>query len=439
MENTKESDQEHVPRDIKLMNILLQSQGIEDCEQNVLNQLLEFANKYTIDVLQDALIYSEHAGKKEIDLDDVRLSIQGRVNYSFTNPPEREFYMDLAESCNKVPLPLIPEKYGVRLPPEKHTLTGINFQIVPDMRDMYGNAKVTEVVFLGTGTSGCIPSIPCLVGVAPDCKVCSSSMTKEGRKNRRRNTSIIAKICEGESVYKSVLIDCGKTFYESAVELFPKNNIKSIDAVLLTHGHADAILGLDDLRQWTNYQRNGIDVYMNNETFKVVSQTFPYIVDTSKATGGGEVPKLNFKIFDNDETLNIFGIDFIPLEVEHGIQGPGQTYLSLGFKFSGISYISDVSFIPKKTGREIANSDILVIDSLMWIPHLSHYSYFQALEAIEMYKPKLGILTDFCHRIDHFDMIKDLENWQQEKRLKVEPSFDGMVLEITSDDDIIIH
>ncbi|PVU89151.1 hypothetical protein BB561_005522 [Smittium simulii] len=141
MQNEEQTIESEIPRDIKLMSILLQSQGIEDCETNIANQLLEFSKKYTLEVLQDALVYSEHAEKKELDVDDIKLAIQGRVNYSFTNSPESEFYMDLATSVNKVPLPLIPEKYGVRIPPEKHTLTGINFQIVPEKRGRMAQPK----------------------------------------------------------------------------------------------------------------------------------------------------------------------------------------------------------------------------------------------------------------------------------------------------------
>ncbi|OLY79365.1 Transcription initiation factor TFIID subunit 9 [Smittium mucronatum] len=121
-----------VPKEVKLMTLLLLSQGVESCEPNVVKQLLEFSSKYTSEVLQDALVYSEHAEKKDLDLEDARLAIQGRMNYSFTSPPDRQFLLELAESCNKVPLPLIPERYGVRLPPEKHSLVGINFQIVPE-------------------------------------------------------------------------------------------------------------------------------------------------------------------------------------------------------------------------------------------------------------------------------------------------------------------
>ncbi|KAI7830970.1 transcription initiation factor TAFII31 [Kickxella alabastrina] len=126
MEETPNKPDE-TPRDYKIMALLLQSHGIEDCDPSVINQLLEFSHRYTVDVLQDAL--------------DVRLAIQGRVNYSFTSPPEKEFLLELADERNKHPLPLIPEKYGVRLPPEKYTLTGVNFHIVPDPRSQAAGNK----------------------------------------------------------------------------------------------------------------------------------------------------------------------------------------------------------------------------------------------------------------------------------------------------------
>ena len=90
---------------------------------------------YTTDVFQDALLYSEHAGRTEVGLEDVRLAIQGRVNHSFTAPPPKEFLVELAEEKNKVPLPLIPEKYGIRLPHERHCLTTVNFQLTPEVID----------------------------------------------------------------------------------------------------------------------------------------------------------------------------------------------------------------------------------------------------------------------------------------------------------------
>ncbi|KAG9321480.1 hypothetical protein KVV02_007279 [Mortierella alpina] len=116
-----------------LISLILQSLSVEDAEQKVIHQLLEFAHRYTTDVFQDALLYSEHAGRTEVGLDDVRLAIQGRVNHSFTAPPPKEFLLELAEEKNKVPLPLIPEKYGIRLPHERHCLTAVNFQLIPEL------------------------------------------------------------------------------------------------------------------------------------------------------------------------------------------------------------------------------------------------------------------------------------------------------------------
>ncbi|KAJ1835032.1 Transcription initiation factor TFIID subunit 9 [Coemansia sp. RSA 2711] len=143
MEDTPNKPDE-TPRDYKIMALLLQSHGVTDCDPSVINQLLEFSHRYTVDVLQDALVYAEHAKKPEIDLEDVRLAIQGRVNYSFTSPPEKEFLLELAEERNKHPLPLIPERYGVRLPPEKYTLTGVNFHIVSEQRSQAGQGKQLE-------------------------------------------------------------------------------------------------------------------------------------------------------------------------------------------------------------------------------------------------------------------------------------------------------
>ncbi|KAG0175704.1 Transcription initiation factor TFIID subunit 9B [Apophysomyces sp. BC1034] len=124
--------QKQQPHDARIISLILQSLGVEDYDPKVVHQLLEFSHRYTTDVFQDALIYGEHANKSDLDLEDIQLAIQGRVNHSFTTPPPKEFLLELAQEKNKAPLPLIPEKYGIRLPAEKYCLTGLNFAIVPD-------------------------------------------------------------------------------------------------------------------------------------------------------------------------------------------------------------------------------------------------------------------------------------------------------------------
>ncbi|EGF79699.1 hypothetical protein BATDEDRAFT_7075, partial [Batrachochytrium dendrobatidis JAM81] len=119
------------PRDAKLISLILQAAEVDDYEPRIIPQLLEFAHRYVQDVLQDSQVFADHAGHKDLEVDDIRLAIESRVAHSFTGPPSRETMMELAEKKNCIPLPLIPEKFGLRLPPERNTLTKANFQIVP--------------------------------------------------------------------------------------------------------------------------------------------------------------------------------------------------------------------------------------------------------------------------------------------------------------------
>ena len=82
--------EEDLPRDAKIVKSLLKSMGVEDYEAGVIHKFLELWYRYVVDVLADAQVYSEHAGKSAIDCDDVKLAIQSKVNFSFSQPPPRE-------------------------------------------------------------------------------------------------------------------------------------------------------------------------------------------------------------------------------------------------------------------------------------------------------------------------------------------------------------
>ncbi|KAI8816852.1 transcription initiation factor IID, 31kD subunit-domain-containing protein [Fimicolochytrium jonesii] len=119
-----------LPKDAKMVSLVLQALGVDEYEPRVVPQLLEFMHRYVLDVLGDARTYADHANHTQINTNDIRLAIEGRSVHSFTGPPRREILESMAAKRNAIPLPLIPEKYGVRLPPERHTLTGTNFQVV---------------------------------------------------------------------------------------------------------------------------------------------------------------------------------------------------------------------------------------------------------------------------------------------------------------------
>lgn len=110
------------------MEAILKEMGVEEYDPNVVHQMLEFSYRYITNVLEDARVYSEHAQKKELDVSDVRLAIQNRMDHSFTTPPPRDFLIEIARQKNSAPLPLIPEKFGPRLPPERYCLTANNYK-----------------------------------------------------------------------------------------------------------------------------------------------------------------------------------------------------------------------------------------------------------------------------------------------------------------------
>ncbi|WRX27931.1 Transcription initiation factor TAFII31 - like 1 [Theobroma cacao] len=120
--------EEDLPRDAKIVKSLLKSMGVEDYEPRVIHQFLELWYRYVVDVLTDAQVYSEHAGKQTIDCDDVKLAIQSKVNFSFSQPPPREVLLELARNRNKVPLPKAIPAPGIAIPPDQDTLINTNYQ-----------------------------------------------------------------------------------------------------------------------------------------------------------------------------------------------------------------------------------------------------------------------------------------------------------------------
>ncbi|XP_070538538.1 transcription initiation factor TFIID subunit 9B-like [Ptychodera flava] len=117
------------PRDAQVMAAILKDMGITDYEPRVINQMLEFTYRYVTNILDDAKVYSQHSGKKSVDADDVKLSIQHQMDRSFTTPPPRDLLMEIARQKNSIPLPLIKPHNGPRLPPDRYCLSAVNYKL----------------------------------------------------------------------------------------------------------------------------------------------------------------------------------------------------------------------------------------------------------------------------------------------------------------------
>ncbi|WFD31359.1 hypothetical protein MSPP1_002394 [Malassezia sp. CBS 17886] len=287
-----------------------------------------------------------------------------------------------------------------------------------------------EVVFLGTGTSSQVPAIHCITGARSACGTCADAVLS-GSRNRRRCTSVVAVGSRaGERAQRmSILIDCGKSFYESAIAHFPAHGLRRIDAVLLTHAHADAILGLDDLRSWTigACVQTHVDVYLTAECMATVRSTFPYLVDRAFVTGGGDVGALRWHLIDAQTPFTAAGVEVVPLPVEHGFTGAhGAPFECLGFRIDSMSYHN----IPDATLTRMVGSELLVLDGLKMSPHTSHFSLPQAVECALALAQRdsacgatvsapLVLFTDITHQMEHTatedalqNLLRGLRTWR---------------------------
>ncbi|KAG0272542.1 hypothetical protein BGZ95_011702 [Linnemannia exigua] len=276
-----------------------------------------------------------------------------------------------------------------------------------------------------------IPLVPCLTDPNPTCKVCLSTLEPEGVKNIKRNTSAMVHFMHEDGRERNILIDCGKSFYESARQWFRPHNLRCIDALVITHAHADAYYGMDDLRSWCMLDKKNpysIPVYLDQSTMDTISTTFPYMVDSSKATGGGDVPSFKYNIIEHDKDFVVEGVTFTPLPVHHGMfMATGEPFWSLGFRFRDLSWVSDCNFIPDSTTAKIAGSKVLVVDGLKETTYSSHFSIPEAIEYTNSLnpKPERAFIVGFCHNVDHYAQDAKVRALDSEGAPEIRIAYDG--------------
>jgi phosphoribosyl 1,2-cyclic phosphate phosphodiesterase len=264
-----------------------------------------------------------------------------------------------------------------------------------------GAARTLRVTVLGSGTSMGVPTLGC------HCAVCESA---DPRDKRLRPSLLIS------SRGQNVVIDTTPDFRTQALRV----GLDRLDGVLLTHGHADHILGFDDLRPYNYRQKAAIPVYSNAETFRVIRRVFAYVFDPRPTLSS--LPSV--ELHEVDAPFSLIGIPFIPVPLSHGEMEV------LGFRFGRAAYMTDFSRLPEASVPLLEDLDDLILDALRDIPHPMHQTVEQALALIDRLKPKRAWFTHIAHDLPH---EATNERLKKAGYAHVRLAYDGLQLEVATE------
>ncbi|KZV58273.1 hypothetical protein F511_01124 [Dorcoceras hygrometricum] len=318
-----------------------------------------------------------------------------------------------------------------------------------------GNAEPSQsaLIFLGTGCSSAVPNAMCLIQPShTSCHVCSQSLSlpPERNPNYRCNTSLLIDYCGDAGEHKYILIDVGKTFREQVLRWFTFHKIPLVDSIILTHEHADAILGLDDIRSVQPFSpTNDIDptpIYLSQYAMESIAVRFPYLVQKKPKPGQEvrRVAQLDWRIIDSDcsKTFVASGLQFFPLPVSvllyllFYLLKPLVPYMPLvvtSYFQAWSSTFSDNQFtflvISKHGGGQL---DLLILDTLYKKgSHNTHFCFPQTLDAVKKISPKKALLVGMTHEFDHHKDNEFLMEWSRREGISVQLAYDGLRIPIT--------
>jgi phosphoribosyl 1,2-cyclic phosphate phosphodiesterase len=218
-----------------------------------------------------------------------------------------------------------------------------------------------------------------------------------------------------------IVVDTGPEFRLQAV----RAGLTALDALLITHTHADHLHGLDDVRPLT--VKTPLTVYSSEQALAEIRSRFPYIFKAEGQIRGAR-PRLCLRAVSGG--FQIGGITVTPLPVTHG------ALEVLGWKFSegarSAVYITDASAIPGPTATLASGCDLLIIGALRAEPHATHFSFGEALLAAKSIGSGRVFLTHINHEHSHREIEAFCCDWAAANgmRAAASPAFDGLTVEV---------
>ena len=226
------------------------------------------------------------------------------------------------------------------------------------------------------------------------------------RRNRRRRVSVLVEI--GGVV---ILIDTSPDLREQLLDA----GVRRIDAVVLTHAHADHLHGIDDLRSVNRLMRSAIPLYADARTLGEISSRFGYIFKPVEEPGRFYKPKLvPHEIVGR---FGIRGISVLPFVQDHGFS------TTLGLRIGGFAYSTDVTELDDNAFAALEGVELWIVDCLRRKPHPTHSHLAKTLSWIARVRPRRAVLTHMDQSLDYCELCAELPNG-------IEPGYDGLVIDL---------
>ena len=248
-----------------------------------------------------------------------------------------------------------------------------------------------KLTFLGTGTSQGVPMIGC------DCPVCRSNDPHD----KRLRSSVLV---EYEGL--TILVDAGPDFRQQML----RENVRHLDAILLTHNHKDHTGGLDDIRAFNYLEKEAAHIYCEKYVEDALRMEYSYAFAENRYPGA---PEWDVHIID-ENPFQINGVEIVPIRGRH-FKLP-----VLGYRFGKIAYCTDMNHIAEEEFAKLQGLDHFVINCVRRGRHISHYSLEEALAVAKRVGAKHTWITHLSHQLPcHAELAAELPD-------DIQPAYDGL-------------